>query len=139
MNLQPKRILVIDKQDYWRKLSTHVLEQAGFTVAAIDNYAYPHDDAAVVSVSPDLVVLGCAAIGFEEQTLIRHILDHKHRLLVLSTSLPWQVMRSLFLLGADDVADKPYDARYLLKIVEGVLNGHASGVDDAEKRMEVVR
>lgn len=52
-----------------------------------------------------------------EQQLIEQVLRHKQRLLVLPTSLPWRVMRSLFLAGVDDAADKPYDPDYLIDMV----------------------
>ncbi len=71
--------------------------------------------------NPDLVVLGCTRIGDEEQRLIEQVLDRKQHLLVLSASLSLQIMRSLFLLGVDDIEDKPYDPKYLVKIVDQVL------------------
>ena len=51
-----------------------------------------------------------------------NILEHKHHLLVLSTSLPWSVMRAQFLAGADDVGDKPYDRGRLVEIVTQALD-----------------
>ena len=67
-------------------------------------------------------MLCCASIGTDEQNLINRILEHKDHLLVLSTSLPWRVMRALFLDGATDVTEKPYDAGSLVTTVHEVLD-----------------
>ena len=65
-----------------------------------------------------LVILGCTVIGPEELALIEQILESRCRLLVLATSLPPIVMRGLFLHGADDVADKPYNAEHLFELIQ---------------------
>ena len=91
-----KHILVIDRQNYWRELSVRALTEAGFSVRSLDNYDYPPSNGHLEAYEPDLVVLGCASIGPDEQKVMANILEHKHHLLVLSTSLPWSVMRALF-------------------------------------------
>lgn len=121
MNAISNRILIIDKQDYWRKFSKRVLEQAGFFVIDTDNYACG-DKNSIIDLDLALVVLGCATIGPEETEVIKRILKYKQKLLVLSTSLPWQAMRSIFLLGAEDVTNKPYESKYLLEIVKNALD-----------------
>jgi DNA-binding NtrC family response regulator len=123
MTTSPERkwILIIDRQDYWRELSVRAFREIGHSIRALDNYEYPPRDGHFRDEVPDLVILGCASIGPEEQELIGHILEHKHHLLVLCTSLPWRVMRALFIAGADDVADKPYDPARLINIVEPML------------------
>lgn len=118
MNVQPGHILIIDKQEHWRRLSTLTLQNAGFQVFEIGDYSDKWERVANDLVSVDLIILGCATIGPEEKRLIQQILQHQYRLLVFCTSLPWRVMRSLFLLGAEDVTDKTYDPRYLLETVE---------------------
>ncbi len=70
---------------------------------------------------PDLTIVGCTQVGPEEQTLIEHLLTAQHHLLVVCTFLPRQVMRSLFLQGVDDVADKPYTSNNLVAIVQDAL------------------
>jgi DNA-binding response OmpR family regulator len=110
-----KRILLVDCQQYWRERSKQALEEAGFEVEVLSHYDYtPREGGA----PPDLVILGCASIGENEQRLIGHLLANKLHLLVLCTSLPWRVMRALFLAGADDVAEKPYDPSHLLSAVQ---------------------
>ena len=118
--LESKRVVVIDCQDHWRELSIGALRAEGFTVEVLDNYDFPP---VPPGEEPDLVILGCARIRPEELELIKRILDQKLHLLVLSTSLPWQVMRHLFLAGADDVTDKPYNPEHLVNIVTEVFKG----------------
>jgi DNA-binding NtrC family response regulator len=114
-------IVLIDRQHSWLERSAQALRAAGFEVESLEHYNYPpatpHSDRPV----PKLVVLGCASIGPDEQELIGRILEHKDHLLVLSTSLPWRVMRELFLNGAADVTEKPYDSSGLITTVNQVL------------------
>jgi DNA-binding response OmpR family regulator len=113
--IEHKRILLIDRQASWRERSRQALKDAGFEVSTLDHYSY-HPDTPNVP-SPNLVILGCASIGPEEMQLILQILASHIHLLVLSTALPWKEMRALFLVGADDVADKPYNPEMLISIV----------------------
>ena len=111
-------ILVVDRQDYWRELSTKALTQKGYLVRALSDYDYSQESAYFDGQPPDLVILGCARIGHEEQAFIRKVMDDRCRLVVLSTSLPWGDMRSLFLAGANDVADKTYDPDHIINLVK---------------------
>lgn len=117
-----RRVLIIDKQDYWRGLSEQTLRDVGFTVDTRDTYDWPPLVEGVEAKDFDLVILGCVQIEDEEKRLISRILENGAHLLVLCTSLPWMVMRSLFLAGADDVTNKPYDPERLTSIVQQVLN-----------------
>ena len=76
---------------------------------------------AVPLQTPDLIIVGCAQIDKEERVLIEQLLAAQYHLLVVSTFLPGQVMRSLFLQGVDDVADKPYTSTSLIAIVQDTL------------------
>lgn len=118
-----KRILLIDRQLYWREVYAHALRSAGFTVCALDTYTYLPFPDCLKGADPDLVVLGCVSVRPEEQQLITQILACKHRLLVLSLSLPWHVMRSLFLQGVDDITDKPCDPADVVHFVSQILEG----------------
>jgi DNA-binding NtrC family response regulator len=120
-NTRPKRILVIDRQKYWRELWIHTLSKAGFVVQALDEYEYPPKIPSDRSRPSDLVILGCTIVGREELQLIERILDHKDRLLVSCTSLPWKTMRSLFLAGAEDVTDRTSEPDHLVALVETAL------------------
>ena len=70
---------------------------------------------------PDLIILGCVEVGKEEQVLIEHFLAAGYHLLVVSTFLSRQVMRALFLQGVSDVANKPYNAKNLVVMVQITL------------------
>lgn len=120
-NEKKKRLLIIDKQEYWRVLSEKSLRGAGFTVEVQDSYNWVAPDEDAADKQFDLIILGCAQIKRDEQKLISRILKSGQHLLVLCTSLPWMVMRSLFLAGADDVASKPYDPERLTDIVQQAL------------------
>src|SRR5258705_760110 len=113
--VERKRILLIDRQDSWRERSRYALRDTGFEVSTLDHYDSPPGDPS--GPAPDLVIIGCASIGPEEMQLILQILEHKIHLLVLSTALPWKEMRALFLAGADDVTNKPYNPDLLVSIV----------------------
>ena len=114
-------LLVIDRQQHWREFCVDALASADFSVCALDGYDYPPSCDGGQGMPPDLVVLGCASVGPEELKLIRQVLQHKHHLLVLCTSLPLQTMRALFREGVDDVADKPYEPGSLVDIVRQTL------------------
>ena len=121
-----KRILLIDHQPYWREISTNALQNFGFAVDTHDTHNYLSSQKCEEDKNPDLVVLGCVRIRPEEQQLIDDILAHKHHLLVLCVSLSWQVMRSLFLQGVDDIVDKPYDPARLINIVNQTIESTLS-------------
>src|SRR5438876_5600159 len=125
-NSNSKRILLIDHQSYWRKISTDALKKFGFAVNACETYNYLPSQEHVEDENHDLIVLGCSCIGTEEQQLIDDVLAGKHHLLVLCTSLSWQTMRMLFLQGVDDIVDKPYNPAKLVKIVNQALESTSS-------------
>src|SRR5579864_8607560 len=112
-----KRILLIDNQQHWRESAASALSSVGFSVCTLDTNKYVLPLNCLDGENPDLIVLGCNQIGPEEEELISQILAHKHPLLVLCVFLPWQVMRSLFLRGVDDIADKPDDPDYIIVLV----------------------
>jgi DNA-binding NtrC family response regulator len=115
------RILVIDRQSYWLQFSAEVLTAAGFSVSSRATYPDVLSPQIPEGKDADLVVLGCARVGAEEQTLIQQLLARGYHLLVLCAFLPWQDMRALFLQGVDDVADKPRNAPGLISIVETLV------------------
>ncbi|HEU4874773.1 MAG TPA: hypothetical protein VFT44_16850 [Pyrinomonadaceae bacterium] len=116
-----KRILIVDRQEYWRGISAKALEEKGFEVKVLSTYDYSPETAYFNDKPPDLVVLGCASVKREEREFIQQVLADGPHLLVLSASLPWRDARSVFLAGADDVTDKPYDPDQLVSTVQEVL------------------
>lgn len=119
------RIVVIERQEYWREFALEGLRSAGYRIDALENY---HDAYAMLedSTSPraDLVILGCTGIdvkGGDECKLATRILECEWHLLLFSATLSSSVMRALFLKGVEDVVEKVYDSRSLLTIVEQTL------------------
>jgi DNA-binding response OmpR family regulator len=118
-----KRILIIDRQKYWREMVADTLSEADSQIALLDTYDYQGKANYFAGEKiPDLVILGCVRIGGEERELIHRILADGLHLMIFSTLLPWEEMRHLFHEGADDVADKTYDQERLINAVEGVFN-----------------
>jgi len=119
------RILIVDRQDYWRGLSAQTLAQKGYFVRTLGGYDYTPGSAYFDGEPPDLVILGCAKIGDEEKEFISKVRHDRRPVIVLSTSLPWADMRSLFLSGANDVADKTYDPQHIINLVEEAFENAA--------------
>jgi DNA-binding NtrC family response regulator len=116
-----KSILIVDRQEYWRKLCADALAGKCYSVHTLSEYNYSPGSAYFDGLPPDLVIFGCARIGNEERGFIGKVLDDKRRLVVLSAVLTWMDMRSLFLAGALDVTDKPYDPAHIVSIVEEIF------------------
>jgi len=116
-----KKVLIADKEPYWRDFSKRILEKKGLHVLAASDYDQLLST--LEEEKPDLVVLGFAAIGERERQIIGEVLRLRsdRHVLVLSTSLPLETMRELFVLGASDVAGKPFAEAELLKLVESEL------------------
>jgi DNA-binding response OmpR family regulator len=121
IDIERLHLVLIDRQHSWLERSDQALRLAGFEVDSLNHYNYPPPNEEPVDTAPKLVILGCASIGQDEFDLINRILQHKDHLIVLSTALPRNVMRSVFLVGADDVANKPYDPNRLVTMVNQVL------------------
>lgn len=115
-----RHILIIDQQGRWRKMSSKSLENAGHTVDTISDYAEAID-LDLRPALPDLTILGCPIIGYEENELIARLLETGHNLVVLCSSLPQHLMRTLFLAGAEDVVDKPQQAEHIVTVVNEAL------------------
>lgn len=119
-------IFLIDRQTAWRERSAQVLAIHGYMVHQIGSYEYPPAQHRRTPRPVDLVVLGCATIGRDEQQLIRHVIDHGASLVVLCSLLTPQTMRTVFLAGAIDVAVKPYDETSLVAIVSKATKAQAA-------------
>ncbi len=118
-NAEIRHIVIIDKHSHWRQFSEEALAARGYAVHLQDNYHYPPPIAQ--TQKPALVILGCATIGQKELKLIERVVAHKHHLIVLCTALPRDIMRAVFLKGADDVVDRPYGVDDFVTIIEQVL------------------
>jgi DNA-binding NtrC family response regulator len=119
-------LLVIERQpSSWRSRSVEALKASGHHVTVKDHYDFlPYNsvsDHTRKAEHFDLVILGCAKVCQEELELVKRLLMHGQRVLVLSTSLPWDTMRLVFLAGAEDAAMKPYDPQRLVQLVEEAI------------------
>jgi DNA-binding response OmpR family regulator len=117
-------ILLIGRWDSYLERFAQILEALNFSVHWLDIDEYPSFAAYGYRQMeiPDLVVLSCLRIGPEENQLIVSLLADHHHLLVVSTLLPVQMMRSLFLLGVDDATDRPYSPQRLVAILQQTLD-----------------
>lgn len=113
-HIKKRQIFIIEKYSAWREFSGKTLRLAGYCVKEFSNY----NDFEIISPNePDLVIIGFAKASQIEIELIKKLHQNKIHQLVLSSFLPWDEMRILFLAGADDVAEKPFSSENLLKTV----------------------
>ncbi|HQU83460.1 MAG TPA: response regulator [Pyrinomonadaceae bacterium] len=120
-----KNVFIVDKQEYWRELSSAALSAAGYKVSVFDSYLKLKENDQNLKNKPDLIIIGCAKTGVEEIELIR-LLNHKSiDQLVLCTFLTSDEMRQAFKLGASDVAEKPFTPKNLINIVKESFDGFA--------------
>jgi DNA-binding response OmpR family regulator len=121
MTAKKLKVLIVDREPYWLDFSKGVLRRKGYRVVT----ASSHDElvTALQAGKPDLLLLGFAAIGDAERKLIGDVLQTTGdpHVLVLSTSLPLETVRDLFVLGASDVTNKPFAERELLRLIENHL------------------
>lgn len=119
-----KRVLIIDRLPFWRDNVAFALEKQGYEVQVSDSYDYELEASDSYDAS-NLIILGCPRLGRAERDLINRILASHRQLVVFCSSLPWGDMRTLFIAGAADVADKPYDAAQVVTVVQEVFTNMA--------------
>lgn len=125
------RILLIGRWDSYLERFTQALEAMQYSVHGLDMYEHPSFEASIQEEMPDLIVLSCLSVGQEESQLISRLLAMKQHLLVVSTLLPLQTMRRLFLLGVDEATDRPSHPQRLVMLLQQTLtriafSGHRS-------------
>jgi DNA-binding response OmpR family regulator len=114
------RIWVIDRQDHLRTPIIQALHQEGFSVQPYKDYneLFRSSD----PVQPDLVLLGCLRSQDEEKKLVEHLARQGRQVLILTSSTSLADMRSFFLSGALDVAERPHSRESLLSLVKAKLS-----------------
>ena len=122
-----KRVLIIDRHSYWRDKVASALRDQGYDIQILSSYDYDPAREDDNTSGADLIILGCPRLNREERDLINTILSNHRHLIVFCSSLPWGDMRTLFMAGADDVADKPYDAAQVISVVREVLANITGG------------
>lgn len=119
-SLDHEDILIIDRQQHWRSLSARALREQGLAVSTLDTYEWYEVEIALGRI-PDIVLLGCPSIEQNEQELITQLLGYGVNLLVLCSFLSLPLMRSLFIAGVKDVAEKSYNPQSIVQIVNQAL------------------
>jgi len=118
-----KSVLIVDKQNFWRKLSFNALTSAGYRVSVFKSYIALKKKHRKLKDKPDLIIIGCAKTCVEEFELIDSIKRSNIKQLVLCTFLTSDEMRILFQKGANDVAKKPFSSSNLVEVVEESFHG----------------
>lgn len=109
---------MVDRQDYWRKLARGALRRSGEPVLALGSYDAAAVERALAAAATDLVVLGCASFGEDERELLARLVPTGVPVLVLATPLSHAMIREIFLLGAADVAEKPFSGPEVRRVVD---------------------
>ena len=134
--MKPRKILIIDYQEDWRRRIAEMLQTSDYEIETFAGYDYPVDQIQP-GQEPDLVLLSCSHITSAELILVERLLTKNLTVVVLSTSIPWGEMRRVFLAGAEDVTDKPYTQKHLINIIETAFQS-AQPVDSYESRQREV-
>lgn len=132
--IRKRRIFIIEKYKAWREFSSKALKSAGYYVKEFDDYNH---FGVIESNKPDLVIVSFARATQMEIELIKTLRRNGIHQLVLSSFLPWSEMRSLFLAGADDVAEKPFSSQDLLKTVNESFSSISIKEQNKLKEQEV--
>jgi DNA-binding response OmpR family regulator len=131
--LENKRVLIIDRQSFWRERARKALIGTGYNVEVLDNYEYEPNHSYFREGPPELIILSCPKLKHDERELIDKVLADRRHLVVFCSSLPWGDMRTLFMAGADDVVDKPYDSARVVTIIEEAFANMSAGNDSLSK------
>jgi len=114
--MRRQRILVVDRQAYWRDLAAGALQSAGYAVTSGATYA------SALQQDYTLVLLGCASVDGDERLFITRLLACRQPIIVLASYLPAHSLRALFIEGVADAGDKTYDSVELVAIVGQTLH-----------------
>jgi DNA-binding response OmpR family regulator len=117
--IDTKRVLLIDRQDFWRQRYASALEGEGYSVlqrATYDLAECPPPETA------DLVVLGCTSVGAAEVRLIGELHRCREPVLLVCTLSEAQGVRAGLSAGADDVVERPYEAAAMVATVGRALS-----------------
>jgi DNA-binding response OmpR family regulator len=118
-----KTILIVDDEPDIALVLTTTLEDAGYTVVAVER----GDDLerALASDTPDLVLLDMLLSGRDGREIARHLKAHEatRRIPILMLSAHPGAAVDAGSAGADDFLAKPFDLDVLLAKVDACLHG----------------
>lgn len=117
-----KEFFVVDASGFWREFSYCSLNSVGCKVKKYASYKQLRRILNDFDKRPDLIIIGCSKPAVEEVKLVDFLHRNKFRQLILCSFLSWDEMRELFLAGADDVTEKPFDSHELIATVTESLN-----------------
>lgn len=113
--MRQQRILVVDRQAYWRELAAGALHSAGYAVALSATYAE------ALQQDYALVLLGCVSVEADEQLFIARLLACRQQVVVLAAHLSAHSLRALFIGGVTDAGEKTYDPIDLVTLIGQTL------------------
>jgi len=119
--MMPK-VLVVDKEKFWRTMAQVALESEGYRVDLLDDYSGLQN---ALAKCPDVILLGFSIIEQREEEIIRlaRRTCPEAIVLVLSTSrlISQSIERRLLRLGVADIVGRPGDGRDLARLVRAEL------------------
>jgi len=116
------RVLVADAEKFWRETTQAILEEKGYQVDALDDYA---DLRKALSKNPDIILLGFPIIGPHEADIVQSTLEACPKSVILVFSTSWLITQStrrqLMKLGVADVGGRPGNSDELIRLIEQEL------------------
>ncbi|MCT2558015.1 response regulator [Tsuneonella sp. YG55] len=117
---QPTRLLLVDDEPTLREPLAAYLARQGFSVREADSAAAARS--ALVSETPDLVLLDIMMPGEDGLSLCRHLVEARAIPTILLTARGEPTDRIVGLeIGADDYVVKPFEPRELVARIRSVL------------------
>jgi DNA-binding response OmpR family regulator len=117
-NVMPKKILIVDDNEFMVEIMTYILHNKGYEVVSL----YTGDEvfSHIKTDHPDLVILDMMLPGMDGRDICRAIKQHKEtrNLPVIICSGEDHLEESMYQKGApNDVLHKPFDVSLLLSKV----------------------
>jgi len=115
---RPKKQSVwwIDRREHWRRRILCALLSAGFDARAWSSFEHPPVDAPTDRV-PDLVIISGARISKTDETVVGHVLDVGHPVIVVLGRTSVKQIRRFFKAGARDVIETSPDPERAVELV----------------------
>ncbi|CAN5341826.1 hypothetical protein BH10BAC1_BH10BAC1_12040 [soil metagenome] len=117
-----KEFFIVDTSGFWSDFSYCSLTSTGCKIKKYTSYKYLKVTLNKFKEKPDLIIIGCSKPNIEEIELVEFLHHNNFRQIVLCSFLSWDEMRELFLAGADDVTEKPFDSEELIETIKESLN-----------------
>jgi DNA-binding response OmpR family regulator len=116
---EPRCVVLIERQDFWRRRCASALQERGYSVLQFATYDV--EGRLPSPAATDLVVLGCTTVGPAEVCLIGEIRRLREPVLLVCTLAEPRAVRAGFTAGAGDVVERCYDAAGMVATVDRAL------------------